>query len=264
MANNQGLLFEWCIYYLICQSLDKVIKENFDEAERKWKSAPPAVKSAAQRAITVVTRKYGNITDVKKISGGIEPKTDLVISTRSKKLRCSLKYGNAVQLSSGGIKNTVQFLTGVLKNIKTREGYDEKQITQIIASLAEFEESHGDIGKLPRQQIDEHFAKAERYDLLLKDILGSRKYPKVTEEYEKIKLAIIEEAMTGKYTFGATSDETADYILTDSYIRHIDDRFIQETADKTSVRLALKGRGKIITKDAIIRVNEIVVRFDAG
>lgn len=262
---NKGLQFEWCIYYLIRRADPVKAKRDavFRQAQTHYKAAPADVKKAAIKAIQVVENTYGEVVDVKKISGGDEPKTDLIIHSGRKKLKCSLKFGKAVQLSSGGVRNTVQFLTGVLKNIKKKEGYNEKQITQIISTLAEFEKTHGDIGKLPRHQIDEQFAKAERYDALLKKILGSRREPKVSEEYEKIKLAVVEEAMTGKHTFG-NNDKTADHILNDQECRKVDDRFIKEVADKTSVRLALKGRGKEIIAGEVVRLNEIVVRFDTG
>jgi len=262
---NKGLLFEWCIYFLIRRVDPKKAKADsiFRQASTHFKAAPPDVKKAALKAIQVTEKAYGPITDVKKISGGDEPKTDLIIWAGNKKLKCSLKFGKAVQLSSGGVRNTVQFLTGVLDNVKNREGYNKKQITQIISTLSAFEKSHGDIGKLPRHQIDEEFAKAERYDELLKTILGSRKQPKVSEEYEKIKIAIVEEAMTGKYTFGQ-SDKSANHILNDKECKKIDKKFIEKIADMTSVRLALKGRGKEVIAGEVVRLNEIVVRFDTG
>lgn len=262
---NKGLLFEWCIYYLIRRADPGKAKRDpiFRQAQTHYKAAPAEVKKAAVKAIQVTEKQYGDITDVKKISGGDEPKTDLIIMAGRNKLKCSLKFGKSVQLSSGGVKNTVQFLTGVLENVKHREGYNKKQITQIISTLAKFEKDYGDIGKLPRNQIDEHFAKAERYDALLKNILGSRKEPKVSEEYAKIKLAIVEEAMTGKYTFG-NNDKTANHILNDKECKKIDKRFVKKIADETSVRLALKGRGKEVIAGEVVRLNEIVVRFDTG
>lgn len=260
---NKGLLFEWCIYYLVVKADPKLAARDplFRQAALQYKLAPLDVKKAALNAIGVVEKSHGDIRDIEKISGGDEPKTDLIIHTKKKKLKCSLKYGGSIQLSSGGVKNTVQFLTGVLSNLKEKEGYDSKQITQIITALSAFEESHGDIGKLPRNQADKEFAKAERYDALLKSILGTRREPKVSEEYHKIKLAIVEEAMTGRYTF-RNSDKSADHILTEKELKKIDTALIAKVADRTSVRLALKGRGKEEVAGKIVRLNEIVVRFD--
>ena len=266
MATNKGLQFEWCIYYKVRGAIDPTRARRdpvFMTSQAEFKKASKEVKDGANKAIALLRKQFGDITKIQKISGGDEPKTDLIIWAGGKKLKCSLKFGKSVQLSSGGVKNTVKFLTGVLELLKKREGYNKKQITQIISTLAKFEESHGEIGKLPRAQIDEHFAKAEQYDMLLKTILGSRKEPKVSEEYDKIKLAIVEEAMTGKYTFGG-SDKTANHILSNYEIKKITPKFIREVADKTSVRLALKGRGKQVIAGEVVRLNEIVVRFDTG
>lgn len=260
---NKGLLFEWCIYYLIKKADPKSSRDPvFREAAAKHKSAPLDVRNAANKAIQNVEKLYGRISDIEKISGGDEPKTDLIIYARKKKLKCSLKYGGSIQLSSGGVRNTVAFLTGVLKNVKDKEGYNTRQITQIITALSEFEKSHGDIGKLPRHMADKEFAKAERYDVLLKNIIGSRREPQVSAEYEKLKLAIIEEAMTGKFTF-KNGDKSADHVLTDKDIKKIDAALVKKVADKTSVRLALKGRGKEEVAGKVVRLNEIVIRFDS-
>lgn len=259
---NKGLLFEWSIYYLAKQSLPGKPDSLLATAKSNYKLAPNDVKKAASKAINNIQDKYGVIKDISKISGGDEPKTDLIIKAGSRPLKCSLKYGESIQLSSGGVSNTVKFLSGVLNNLRNEEGYDSKKVGQLIKTLSMFEEEYGDIGKLPRTQIDRLMTEAERYDILLKNILGSRGKPSVSEEYAKIKLAIIEEAMTGKYMF-RNGIKSADHILTENYIRKIDKKFVKEVADKTSVRLALKGRGKTEIRGKEVRLNEIVVRFDS-
>jgi hypothetical protein len=133
---------------------------------------------------------------------------------------------------------------------------------QLLSVLAELDSEYGDLGKMTRQLADVQLGKAERYDQLLKNILGSSKTPKVSEEYEKVKLAIIEEAMTGKYTFKGKPKLSANYILSEKEIQFIDDSLIKKVADKTSVRIALKGRGKTMVAGKEVRLNEIVVRFD--
>ena len=104
--------------------------------------------------------------------------------------------------------------------------------------------------------------KTQRYNELLQNILGSGKSPVVSEEYEKLKLAIVEEAITGKYTFGATSKLAADHILSEKKLELVTKDLIKKIADKTSVRIALKGRGKNIIAGKEVRLNEVVVRFD--
>lgn len=262
---NKGLAFEWCIYHLVAKVYPK--KFNNDPVAKTAKTnydvSPKDVKDNAVKAVNFIEKEFGKITDIEKTSGGgIEPKTDLLITTQSGPLKCSLKYGGDIQLSSGGVSTTVKFLAGVLENLAAEEKYDTVKSLQLLSVLAELDSEYGNLGKMPRQKADVAIGKAERYDVLLKEILGSSRTPKVSEEYEKVKLAIIEEAMTGKYTFRDKPKLSANYILSEKDIQFIDNKLIKKVADKTSVRLALKGRGKSVVAGKEIRLNEIVVRFD--
>jgi len=262
---NKGLAFEWCVYHLIAKVYPK--KFATDSAAKIAKTnygvSPKDVQQDAQNAINFIEKKFGTITDVEKTSGGgVEPKTDLLITTTKKELKCSLKHGGDIQLSSGGISTTVKFLAGVLENLAADESYDSHKSLKLLSVLAELDEEYGNLGKMTRQKADIQIGKAERYDQLLKQILGSSKTPKVSEEYQKVKLAIIEEAMTGKYTFKGKPKLSANYILSEKDIQFIDDDLIKKVADKASVRIALKGRGKTVVAGKEVRLNEIVVRFD--
>lgn len=255
---NKGLLFEWCVYYTVLSG--KTAKpRDFTEASTKYKTSPTEVKKAATNAVKIIEKQFGPISDIEKISGGDEPKTDLVFTVKNKKLKCSMKFGGSIQLSSGGVSNTAKFLNKVLIGLKN-DGYNNPKLGEMISALDSFEKKFGDLGKMPRREADDYMIKAERYDKLLKEILGTRRNPSVKGEYEKIKLAVVEEALTGKKTFGPNSIKTAEYILTEDSIRKIDKDLIKEIANKTSVRLALKGRGKV--PGSKTRLNEIVVRFD--
>lgn len=261
---NKGLEFEWCIYHLIAKANPLKYKADSDakKAAQVYATAGDDVKNSAQNAIKVVTKTYGKITAVsKKSGGGVEPKTDLII-TAGRKLKCSLKYGGSVQLSSGGIKNTVKFLTGVVSNLAKEEGVSKKQSQELLAMLSEMQNELGDLGSLPKYKAEKILKESEEYNSALQNILGSRANPDVVEKYQNIKLAIIEEAMTGKFTFSGNPDLSADHILSETYIRKIDKKFITEVASRTSVRLALKGRGKKELAGKEVRLNEIVVRFD--
>lgn len=262
---NKGLLFEWCIYHLINSKNTKRYSTdaNAKTAKSNFDSSDATMKRDAQKAIEYVESKYGDTIYAEKTSGGgKEPKTDLYIICKRGTAKCSLKYGASIQLSSGGIRNTVQFLTDVLNSIKKKKGYNQKQITQIISVLADFEEKYGNVGSVPRQQADVIIAKTEKYDEMFKTILGSRTAPKVTEEFEDIKLAIVEEAMTGKFSFSSNPKLSADHILSEKSLMKIDKNLIKKVADKTSVRIALKGRGKTEIAGKEVRLNEVVIRFD--
>jgi hypothetical protein len=262
---NKGLLFEWSIYHLVnSKNVSKYLRDpNSTTAKNNYESADKEVKTNAQKAIGYITAKYGAPISVEKTSGGgKEPKTDLYFICPKGKPKCSLKYGGSIQLSSGGIKNTVAFLSDVLKSLCKMPGYDVKKLKQIISILSEFEEKFGNIGSVPRRQADEVMSKTEGYDEMLKNILGSRTKPKVSDEFDKIKLAIVEEAMTGRFTFASSPKLSADHILSEKDLRKITPSLIREVADKTSVRIALKGRGKKEIAGKEVRLNEVVVRFD--
>jgi hypothetical protein len=262
---NKGLAFEWCIYHLVAKVYPDKFKNDSvaKTAKDNYLIAPADVKENALKAIKFVEKEFGKITDIEKTSGGgIEPKTDLLIKTKSKELKCSLKYGGDVQLSSGGISTTVKFLAGVIENLAAEEKYDSEKSIRLLTILAELDETYGNLGKITRQKADVEIGKAQRYDVLLKEILGSSKTPKVSEEYQKVKNAIVEEAMTGKYTFKHNQKLSANYILSEKEIQFIDNKLIQKVADKTSVRISLKGRGKTMVAGKEVRLNEIVVRFD--
>jgi hypothetical protein len=262
---NKGLAFEWCIYHLIAKIYPKKFANDpvAKTAKTNYDASPSDVKKDALNAINFIEKKFGKITDVEKTSGGgVEPKTDLLITTERKQLKCSLKHGGDIQLSSGGVATTVKFLAGVLENLAADENYNSHKAIELMTVLAELEEQYGSLGKMTRQKADIQIGKTERYDKLLKEILGSSKTPKVSQEYEKVKLAVVEEAMTGKYTFKNKPKLAANYILSENDIQFIDDALIKKVADKTSVRIALKGRGKTMVAGKEVRLNEIVVRFD--
>lgn len=262
---NKGLQFEWCIYHLVAMTNPKkfATDPNAKTAKTNYAASEKSVQKDAQNAIAMIEKKYGKIKDIEKTSGGgVEPKTDLYITCANKKIKCSLKHGGSIQLSSGGVKTTVKFLNGILKNVSKAKGYDEKKIKSIMSVLAELDSKYGDLGKMPRTQADVVIGKTEKYNQLLQNILGSGKQPVVSKEYENIKLAIIEEAITGKFTFGATSKLSADHILSEKKLEPVTPALIKTVANKTSVRVALKGRGKEMTAGKEVRLNEVVVRFD--
>lgn len=262
---NKGLEFEWCIYHLIALKNSNKFKSDSDakKASQIYKTADANVKKSAANAISVLEKAYGSVQMVeKKSGGGTEPKTDLLITAGGKKLKCSLKYGGSVQLSSGGIKTTVAFLTGVVKTLSKASKISTNQAKELLKFLAQMEEEYGGIGSVPKTKAEKMLADAADYNAKLQSILGSRRQPTVSDKYQSIKLAIIEEAMTGKYTFANKPVLSADHILSEKEIRKIDKKFIEQVASKTSVRLALKGRGTKLMAGKEVRLNEVVVRFD--
>lgn len=260
---NKGLQFEWCVYHLIAQANKAKFKgdSTASRAAEEYKSSPADVKSGAANAIKVIEKSYGKITNVEKMSGGIEPKTDLVITTNRKTLKCSLKFGGSIQLSSAGVETTSAFLTGVITNLKKTKAITNKQAQDLLGFLADFQ-TNIPSGTMTKTQIQGVLSSSADYGEKLQEILGSKKKPDVAAEYEKIKLAVVEEALTGKATFAATPKKAAEWILSESSLKEINTKFIKDVAGRTSVRLAAKGRGKEIVKGKEVRMNQISIRFD--
>lgn len=260
---NKGLQFEWCIYHLIAQA-NKTKFASDPTAKRaaaEYKTSGKDVQSGAANAIAMIQRLHGKITNVEKMSGGIEPKTDLVITTNRKTLKCSLKFGGSIQLSSAGIDTTTAFLSGVINNLKKTKVISNKKAQELLAFLSDM---GTDIptGTMLQPQIKKALEDNEQYTTQLQEILGSKKKPDVADEYKKIKLAVVEEALTGKATFAATPKKAAEWILSESSLEEITPKFVESIAKKTSVRLAAKGRGKTVVRGKEVRMNQISVRFD--
>lgn len=262
---NKGLQFEWCVYHLIAQANKTKFKGDATakRAEAEYKSSPADVKSGAANAVKIIEKTYGKISNVEKMSGGIEPKTDLVITAARKTLKCSLKFGGSIQLSSAGVESTTTFLKGVIQNLKSSKSIPNKKAQELLSFLSEFG-TNIPSGTMTKQQTEKALASSQDYADRLQEILGSRKKPDVALEYEKVKLAVVEEALTGKTTFAATPKKAAEWILSESSLKQINAAFIKEVASKTSVRLALKGRGKEIVRGKEVRMNQISIRFDVS
>lgn len=233
-----------------------------DDATLQWKRASTTLRDNAAKAVKHLEKKVGKISTIQKLSGGDEPKTDLVVRGAQGTVKCSLKYGGFFQLSSSGIHGSVGFLSKVLESVKRRVGYDAKLATKILDVLAELDKKYGDLGKMPAAAAQAKLGKAEHYNDVLKQLLGTSKNPSVAQEYDDFKMAIIREAMTGKFTFANVPIKSADHILSEKEIVPITEAVVRKAANKTSVRLALKGRGTVMMGKKETRLNEIVVRFD--
>ena len=89
--------------------------------------------------------------------------------------------------------------------------------------------------------------------------MGSGTAPDPAKEFADFKVAVVQESMTGRATFGPRNVRTANYILSNSALIPITQAYINKVAARASVRIRAKGRGK---KEGI-RYNEIVVSMDS-
>ena len=258
----KGLLFEWFVYHEAVRNYGAIPSDDkdFKKSKEYWdshnKNNADVVKAARDGLKKIAGRS--KISSVEKMSGGQEPKTDLVIKVSSKEYRLSLKFGESFQLSSAGIINTSNFFERAFNGYMQETGNDMEKTLMILEALDKLQNEIGETKSIPQAKAKQILSRNKEVELLLKAALGSGKEPQVSKEYEGIKKAIIKEALTGNYSFQNQPMAKPNYILSEKGLIKIDDKYLTSLMDKTSARIRLKGRGK----DMRGRLNEIVVSID--
>lgn len=241
----------------------------------QWKSADNEVKEAASRAMKGIFSKCGASTfeqkktlckTFSKQSGGSpEPKTDIMFSNRGKKYKCSLKYGDAFQLSSAGVEGTRKFLEKVIEKVAKDMGKSSLQsLGEMIVILEQIDGIVGSQTKAEASVVQNQLSQLSGVQFALQEILGSRTQPNVGEAYVDFKRVAIRECLTGEMCFNS-DDRAANYVLSGPSfsLEPINDAYVTKIMGKSSVRIAAKGRGKIEGQGGeIIRYQEATIRFD--
>ena len=275
---NQGLLFEKCIMYLAMSTgylKERDYATKVGEYLPAWQSASLEMKRASSDAMKGIFSKCNANTfekkktlckTFKKMSGGIEPKTDIMFQHSGKKYKCSLKWGDSFQLSSAGIEKSNEFLSKVIKKVAKDMGKDSLQsLGEMVMILEQIDGVIGSTGKAEASVIQSKLSELQGVQFALQQILGSRKQPNVGEAYVAFKKIAITECITGALTFGARNDNTANYILEGPVfgLHKIDDAYIENVMSKSFVRIAAKGRGKVEGSGGeIIRYQEATIRIE--
>ena len=276
---NKGLQFEKCIMYLAMSTgylKEREYNTKVGEFLSDWQTSPNEIIIASSNAMkgifnecsaTTFDQKKALCKTFQKMSGGgSEPKTDIMFINRGKKYKCSLKYGDAFQLSSAGIEKTNEFLTKVIKKVAKDMGKDSLQsLGEMVMILEQIDGVIGDTVKAEASVIQNKLSQLQGVQFALQQILGSRTQPDVGEAYVDFKKTAIRECLTGELTFGSRNDRTANYILEGPVfaLHKIDDAYVNMVMSKSSVRIAAKGRGKVEGAGGeVIRYQEATVRFD--
>jgi hypothetical protein len=190
-----------------------------------------------------------------------EPKTDVLFVKNGKKYKCSMKWGDAYQFSSAGIEGTVNVLNSILFKVTMAgdlSGVSAIKVAQVMDELSQT------LGEGPRSQ-EQSIMKAKLevakrsggLNEKLQSILGSRKNPNVSKAYVNFKKEILKEALTGNIMFNG-NDNAANYILSNTELKPINDALINSLLNKVYVDIRLKGRGS----RGGVRLNEAVVRIE--
>lgn len=192
-----------------------------------------------------------------------EPKTDVLFVKTGLKYKCSMKWGDAYQLSSSGIQGTVNVLNSVLLKVALENQMSPAAIKEVAMILDELSQTLGEGPKRqPQPVIKAILDQAKRSGGLnekLQNILGSRRQPQTDKVFLIFKRELVRESLTGEMIFGKSSDKVANYILNENELKPINDALVNMIADKTFVDIRLKGRGK---DPSGVRLNEAVIRIE--
>lgn len=281
MSNNKGNDFENCIMYEAHSRLSSLTVQTSNPYAAKYASSDQTVKNDTPKILDKIEKDLNINTNLlkqsfyqsfQKVAG--KAKTDVMFTAGGKTYKCSLKWGNAFQLSSAGLETTDNFLTKVMQKIISNQG-NNNTITSIIADvILIISQIDGIIGDEKVQKASELKPKLSKIkgshnslQSKLQSVLGSARNPNVDSMYIDFKKETLREALTGELVFGSTSNSCANYILSgplSSYsLTKIDDSYINSIMSKSSVRIASKGRGKTVGSGGkIIRLNEATIRLD--
>ena len=288
MALTKGNQFEWALLYYA--------KENISEEDRTlgdiqiMKPVQEKMKLVTDRTVQIKAEEViNNISakikpndrvkawrSFKKVSGGtLEPKADIYFKIGSKEYNCSVKYGPSYQLSSGGVRSSVELLKAVNFKLKSTKSITTDNALKIIEIYSKLDEL-ADIGTQPQNKIKEKLnperirTKEEKFEFMslqerLQQVLGSGRKKEPAEEFIDFKAALVREALTGEYTFKRNPNKIATYLLTedDDFPKLINDTIVDSITKTASARISMKGRGSKIQDGKKIRYNEISVRIDA-
>jgi membrane-associated HD superfamily phosphohydrolase len=190
-----------------------------------------------------------------------EPKTDVLFVKTGKKYKCSMKWGDAYQFSSAGIEGTVNVLNSILFKVTMAGGLSGASTIKVAEIMDELSQTLGEGPRSQEQSIMKaKLEVAKRSGGLndkLQSILGSRKNPNVSQAFLNFKKEILKEALTGNIMFNG-NDNAANYILSNTELKPINDALINSLVNKVYVDIRLKGRGS----RGGVRLNEAVVRIE--
>ena len=268
---NKGLAFEHAVMYAATSRIqirDREQEKAFQEAAAKWPEIDKEIQDTATKIVTELAPTTGAqkfYKSFKKMSGGTEPKTDILFIMGGKKYKCSMKWGDSFQLSSAKVDTSVEFIEKVLKKCAKDLGKSTMSSTKlgelqlILEQISsKFENKTGTMMAPEADRLMKDVTKAGGLNEQLQEVLGSRKTSGGVA-YETFKYELTKECMTGELTF-TDKDMVANYLLTEHGLRPIDDAAIREVMSKAGVRFSKKGRGT--DKVTGVRKNAITIRYE--
>lgn len=260
---NKGLLFEWFLYHLAVDTYGASgDPADIKTAKSKWKTSNKSNQDVVTAAETVLDQiaVRNKITSVTKMSGGKEPKTDLIFVAAGTTYKVSCKFGDAFQLSSAGLNASKDLIKTALQDYMKTKSKNLQQCLDLIEAIDDLQKQTKGATKILQSVAKRLLSKNRAAQVMLQNALGTSANPNVDPEYQEIKKAIITEALTGQHTFeGTDSAKIPNYVASEHGLTKINANYIKKLLPRTSARIALKGRGKTASMQ---RLNEITIRID--
>lgn len=259
MAASEGVDLEWAIVEMSRMKMGKQIK-----ATKKYSTN---IKKQAEDCIDHLFKKFGktfdifhsdeNVPGIGSIYAKPEPKTDVVIFSKTKKYFVSVKMSGGIQLASGqgastaelfeaaadSLKNPAQkkVLSSIIKELKTMptrllsqsnyqrimEEGNEKIISEFIKK-----------GKIIQDKDYEYWLENNKPQLMSALL-------KFVQKNDDFFDALIKEALTGEKTLKKFKGATANSIISPSGFYEINSAYVNKLKPKIKMDLRAKSRGGI-------------------
>lgn len=259
MAASEGVDLEWAIVEIARSKMGQQIQFKKNYSDKVKKQADQCVNHLFNILGTQfdIYHSDENIPGIGSIYAKPEPKTDIVVFSKSKKYFISVKMSGGIQLASGQGTSTSELFESAAELIKNQS---EKKVllsiinelktipTRLLASsnydriIAEGNEKLINEfiknGKIVQDKSYEYWVENNKPQLLASLL----KFVQTNEEYYN---AIIYEALTGEKTLSKYRGAVANSILSPSGFNIIDEKYVKKIKSKIKMDLRAKSRGGI-------------------
>lgn len=259
MAASEGVDLEWAIveYSRIAMNKQKKVTKKYS----------PNIKKQADECVKHLFDALGdkfdiyhsdeNVPGIGSIYAKPEPKTDIVIITKSKKYFVSVKMAGGIQLASGQGASTAELFESVAESLKDNKS--KKVLISIVESLKTMPTrllSQSNLSRIKEEanpKVIEEFIKDGK-------IITDKSYEKWMESNKPLLMesllqfiqdndeffnALIKESMTGEKTLKKYKGAVANSIISPSGFYMIDNAYVKKIKPKIKMDVRAKSRGGI-------------------
>ena len=259
-ATGNGVAFEWAICYWARKGAG-FTDEQLQAEHQNLRPWGGSTDKDAQSAIKNIPKDlWGTVrhSDELGINGNPEPKTDIVFGNRNE-YKVSVKMAGAVQLASGEGKSSSVTIQRALDEYYAEGNVTSETMAMIVDKIA----------NMPTKMLDKkNLAKAKaqatnNYNALTNDageILPGYDWEQFKENNKPLILdalrtyvanhprflhILVDEALTGRRSFGENSLATANYMITPKKLQAIDSAYGDSVVPKVKIDLRAKSRSGI-------------------